>query len=178
MNVLSTAVLPALAEEMVFRGYFLGALRPHGDGIALVLSAFVFGLFHGNILQFPFAFLLGLVFGFVVVQTGSIWPAVLIHFGNNLMSVLLEYFGDRYPEVADGVFTMAVFTAIAVVGAAATAVLLLQKRGTRRDIFTPIGNGLSTLSVSARVRTMLLSPALLVALIGMAATLLLGMVMG
>ena len=177
LNILSTAVLPALVEEMIFRGYFLGALRPHGDGIAVVLSAFVFGLFHGNILQFPFAFLLGLVFGFVVVQTGSIWPAVLIHFGNNLMSVLLEYFVDCYPELPDGVLTMGVFTAVCVVGVAAMAVLLLQGRANpRRDVFAPIGNGLSPLPVGQRVRTMLLSPALLAALMGMTVTLLIGMV--
>ena len=174
LNVLSTAVVPALVVEMIFRGYFLGALRPHGDGIAVVVSAAVFGLFHGNVLQIPFAFLLGLVFGYVVVQTGSIWPAVLIHFGNNLMSVLLEYGAERYPEWGQNTLTMGVFTAICVLGVAATAVLLLQRR---QNVFKPIGNGMSALSVGARVRAIVLSPALLIALIWMTVTLFVGMVL-
>ena len=36
LNLVSTAVLPALVEEMVFRGYILGALRPQGDGLSLI----------------------------------------------------------------------------------------------------------------------------------------------
>ena len=63
LNILSTAILPALIEEMIFRGYILGALRAHGDGLAVVLSAVLFGLFHGNVLQIPFALILGLAMG-------------------------------------------------------------------------------------------------------------------
>ena len=48
LNLVSTAVLPALVEEMVFRGYILGALRPQGDGLAIVFSAVFFGLLHGK----------------------------------------------------------------------------------------------------------------------------------
>ena len=78
---------------MIFRGYKLGAFREHGDGLAVVLSAVLFGLFHGNVLQVPFAFILGLALGFLVVLTDSIWPAVLLHFVNNLLSVVLGYLG-------------------------------------------------------------------------------------
>ena len=63
LNIVIFAVLPAFLEEMVFRGYVLQALRPHGDGMAIVVSALLFGLMHGNVLQIPFAFLIGLVLG-------------------------------------------------------------------------------------------------------------------
>ena len=46
---------------------------------------------HGNLVQIPFAFLAGLIIGFVVVETGSFWSGVIIHFINNLMSVGLDY---------------------------------------------------------------------------------------
>lgn len=166
LNILSTAVLPALAEEMIFRGYIQGALRPWGDAPAVVLTAFIFGLFHGNILQFPFAFILGLVFGWLTVQSGSIWPAVLLHFGNNLMSVLLDYYGKLYPE-RDAFFGDATFIIVAAVGVIAMAALLVNDRGgsARRDVLRPMGNGLSPLPVRTRVVTVLTAPAMLISLI-------------
>ncbi len=177
LNILSTAVLPALSEELIFRGYLQGALRPYGDTVAVVFSALVFGLFHGNILQFPFAFLLGLVFGWLTVQTGSIWPAVLVHFGNNLMSVLLNYFGKRYPEWETAIGD-ATFIAVAAVGIVAMAALLVNDRGgsARRDVLRPLGNGVSLLSVCSRVGTILTAPALFVAMIVMVLKLLGSMV--
>lgn len=84
------AVLPAFAEEFAFRGVVLGLLRPFGQTFAVVGSAFVFGIMHGNIVQIPFAFAGGLVFGFVVVRTGSLWPAILMHFLNNMLSYIQE----------------------------------------------------------------------------------------
>ena len=84
------AVLPAFAEEFAFRGVVLGLLRPYGQTFAVVASAFVFGIMHGNIVQIPFAFAGGLVFGFVVVRTGSLWPGILMHFLNNLLSYIQE----------------------------------------------------------------------------------------
>ena len=85
------AVLPAFAEEFAFRGVVLGLLRPYGQTFAVVGSALVFGIMHGNIQQIPFAFAGGLVFGFVAVRTGSLWPTVLMHFLNNGLSVLQQY---------------------------------------------------------------------------------------
>ncbi|MBR2339082.1 MAG: CPBP family intramembrane metalloprotease, partial [Clostridia bacterium] len=178
LNVISTAVLPALVEEMIFRGYLMGTLRPHGDGIALVLSAFVFGLFHGNILQFPFAFMLGLVLGWLVIQTGSIWPAVALHFGNNLMSVLLSFFAKGYAEDTANSITGATFAALSAAGVVAIGALLIADRrgGTgRRDMLRPIGNGASLFTVRRRVWYTLTSPVLLISFIAMIAVLVLSL---
>lgn len=178
LNILTTAVLPALVEEMIFRGYLQGALRPYGEGIALVLAALIFGLFHGNVLQFPFAFLLGLMLGWVTVQTGSIWPAVLIHFGNNLMSVLLDYFGKVYPNYGEGTLTMVTFLLVSAVGVSAMGALLITDRGgtARQDVLRPVGNGVSLLSVRRRVFTMLTAPVMIIAMAVMILTLLVSMV--
>ena len=91
MSVLAVAVAPALLEEFVFRGAILGGLLKYGKAFAIFTSALLFGLMHGNLVQIPFAFLAGLIIGFVVVETGSFWSGVLIHFINNLMSVGLDY---------------------------------------------------------------------------------------
>lgn len=48
---------------MLFRGYFLRLLRPYGTWFAVIVTAILFALMHGNILQIPFAFLVGLACG-------------------------------------------------------------------------------------------------------------------
>lgn len=164
LNIVSTAILPALIEEMVFRGYILGALRPHGDGLAVVLSALLFGMFHGNVLQIPFAFILGLAMGYLVVQTGSIWPAVLLHFSNNLMSVLLSFFGKCYPD-NKGVINSLTLLSVAAIGSVVLTVIR------RPGYLKPVGNGVSLLSVRERAGKLLSSPAMVLALIAMLATL-------
>lgn len=95
LGILSVAVFPALLEELLFRGAIMGSLLKFGKPFAIFTSALMFGLVHGNLVQIPFAFLVGLALGFVVVETGSIWTGVLIHFLNNLISTLVQY-GEMY----------------------------------------------------------------------------------
>lgn len=92
--------LPALAEEFLVRGVLMGVLRPLGDGFAIVASAAVFGIMHGNLMQAPSAFAAGLLFGFVAVKTGSLWPGIIGHFINNLVSTAIQYTGQLYGETA------------------------------------------------------------------------------
>lgn len=88
---ISTAVLPAFVEEFACRGLVMGVLRKIGDRFAIVASAILFGLMHGNFEQIPFAFLVGLVLGFIAIKSGSLWPAVFVHFFNNLAAVVFSY---------------------------------------------------------------------------------------
>ena len=90
--LISLSIVPAITEEFLCRGVILGSLRKFGDNFAVFASALFFGLMHGNIEQFMFAFLLGLYLGFSVVKTNSILPAVLIHFFNNLITGLIVVF--------------------------------------------------------------------------------------
>lgn len=90
--LISTVIVPALVEEFACRGLVLGALRKYGDGFAVMVSAILFGAMHGNFEQIPFAFLVGLVLGFVTVQSGSIRIAILIHAFNNFISLFFDYF--------------------------------------------------------------------------------------
>lgn len=95
LYVLNIVVIPPIVEEMMFRGMILQGLRRFGDGFAVVASAALFGLFHGNFAQTVFAFLCGLVLGFVVIRTNSLLPSILIHALNNGTSVLIELV-ERY----------------------------------------------------------------------------------
>lgn len=90
MSVISTAVVPALTEEFALRGVAFGLLKKYGNGFALIISSIVFGVMHGNFDQMPFAFLVGLVLGYVRIKTGSVWVCCLIHGTNNLISVVMS----------------------------------------------------------------------------------------
>lgn len=92
LTFISTVITPALVEEFACRGLILGHLKKYGEGFAIIVSALLFGLMHGNFEQIPFAFLVGLVLGYITVKSGSIWPAVAVHAFNNFVSVAFEYF--------------------------------------------------------------------------------------
>lgn len=91
LTLISTAIVPALVEEFACRGIVLGSLRKYGEGFAIVASAILFGLMHGNFEQMPFAFLSGLILGFITVKTNTLWIAMAVHFFNNMCSVVFEY---------------------------------------------------------------------------------------
>ncbi|MFU0831925.1 MAG: CPBP family intramembrane metalloprotease [Oscillospiraceae bacterium] len=95
LYVLSIVVIPPIVEEMMFRGMILQGLRRFGNGFAIVASAVLFGLYHGNLAQTVFAFLCGLILGFVVIRTNSLLPSILIHALNNGISVAIQ-FVERY----------------------------------------------------------------------------------
>jgi len=73
-----------LFEEIIFRGFVLRTLEPYGKKFAILGSAFLFGIFHGNILQTPFAFAVGLILGYVTLEYSIVW-AMLLHLINNLI---------------------------------------------------------------------------------------------
>lgn len=86
------AVLPALCEELAFRGFILrGLLRGFSPWTAICLSSFLFSLYQMNVFQFVPHFLFGIVLALLVVRSGSVWPAVLFHLVHNtvLMGRLL-----------------------------------------------------------------------------------------
>ncbi len=86
-------VIAPLGEEIVHRGIILkGLLAHYTQNRAIVWSAILFGLIHLNPWQFPVIFILGLVFAYWVVQTGSLWPAILGHALHNLITVTFWHF--------------------------------------------------------------------------------------
>lgn len=94
--IISVSVVPAVTEELVYRGCIMGRLRKYGDGFALFTSALLFGIMHGNFTQAPFAFVVGLAVGWSVIYTNSIFPAMLIHGLNNLFSVIADILYENF----------------------------------------------------------------------------------
>lgn len=113
---LYSALLAPIGEEILFRGFALRALRPYGKRFAILGSAFLFGMFHGNLMQTPYAILVGLILGYVTVEY-SAWWAVALHMFNNL--VLADLFSRLLmllPEMAANVLDLGVLLAGTVAG--------------------------------------------------------------
>lgn len=158
MNVLVMAVLPAVFEEMVYRGYVLRTLRSFGDTTAVVASSLLFALMHGNILQIPFALLVGLACGVLAVRTGRVWPSMLLHFLNNFMSVLLQYANFYIPDTASSQRMIAVTFAVVGMVALASVIGLYATNQPliRREQAPP-----HPVPGKERARALLLSPAVI-----------------
>ena len=92
-----------LMEEFVFRGVILRSLEKYGAGFSILMSAIFFGLIHGNIIQTPYAILMGILLGFVTLRY-SIWMAVYIHIFNNGIAFATLYFQDQL-----GIFQLVFF---------------------------------------------------------------------
>ena len=90
MWVISTLVLPPLVEEAGFRGLGLTYLERAGVPFAAanIVQALAFGIFHMNLTQGIYTFVLGLALGYVTHRSGSIAPAMLMHLVYNLMGTL------------------------------------------------------------------------------------------
>lgn len=73
-----------VAEELLFRGLLLRSMEPYGKKFAIFASAMLFGLYHANLVQIPFAFAVGLVLGYVTVEYNIGW-AIALHLFNNLI---------------------------------------------------------------------------------------------
>lgn len=92
VNVLLVALLPAIFEEIIFRGIILQGLRKTlSDSMAIVLSALMFAIMHTSLQQFIYPFLLGLILAWVATRTGSTFASMIIHFTNNFLVVLIAF---------------------------------------------------------------------------------------
>ena len=89
-GIIAIAVMAPLVEELLFRGAIEGHFLQTGKrpSMAILLSALIFGLIHVNPAQVPFAFCLGLVFGWLYYRTGSIIPGMIGHFLNNSLATI------------------------------------------------------------------------------------------
>ena len=95
LYIISVAIIPPLVEEFAFRGIILHKLRKYGDTFAVLISAVLFGLMHGNIVQIPFAFIAGIALGFVTVKSNSLIPSMTAHFMINFTSVIYSIAYDN-----------------------------------------------------------------------------------
>lgn len=107
-QLLVIAVVGPLCEEIAFRGFILSGFRHLGRRwMAILLSSIFFGITHGILQQSIVATMLGLVIGFIAVQTRSLLPVVMYHMAHNALAVCSAWLGS--PEAGDNVLVRIVF---------------------------------------------------------------------
>jgi uncharacterized protein len=123
--VIAIGILPGICEELLFRGYIQTRLcRRWGSVAGIVITSLMFGVMHMDVVQGIFAFFMGLYLGYLTWQTGSIYPAILCHAGNNCLSTLASR-RDAEPLTEDaGLGTL-------LIGAAVVALCVVALHGPR-----------------------------------------------
>lgn len=107
VQFLALCVMPAIAEELLFRGAFQGLMRPCGSAAAIFAPALLFGLLHLDLAQGLTAFACGVFLGWLAERSGSILPGMLLHFVNNTLAFLTIYL--RYYAPAELSFGVELF---------------------------------------------------------------------
>lgn len=104
VQFLALCVMPAIAEELLFRGAFQGLMRPCGSAAAIFAPALLFGVLHLDLAQGLTAFACGVFLGWLAERSGSILPGMLLHLVNNALAFLTIYLRYYAPaEVSFGV---------------------------------------------------------------------------
>lgn len=154
------SIFPSFVEEFSFRGVLLSTFRRHGDLLALLCSALLFGLLHMNPVQIPFATILGLGFALIALRTGSLLPAMIVHFINNFRSAVFDYLigidKEYLVDRLEGI-TNVIFIALGILG----LVLLLKQDKT----FFKFDKGDSTLTLREKLISFFTAPVMILCLI-------------
>lgn len=134
LEFFATAVLVPAMEEFAFRGVLFSSLRKYGVGLAIIGSALVFSLVHLDFSNVLFAFIAGLVFGFLYEKTRCLWITIFIHALNNGIAVIGTYEDFLFGSLA-GTMDVVLMIAPIVIGLVALVLLLVLKRDVlfRRD---------------------------------------------
>ncbi|SMG21477.1 hypothetical protein SAMN05661096_01195 [Marivirga sericea] len=96
-------ILPAVGEELVFRGLLQTKLQTATKNahLAIWISAIIFGAFHMQFFGVVPRILLGALFGYIYLYSGNIWYPILAHFVNNGLAVVVMYVGPKYIDDFD-----------------------------------------------------------------------------
>ena len=116
--IFAMAVLPGICEELLFRGVVLSAYERGGTRTAIAVSSVLFAVLHGSVQGLPAQLLIGIILGFAVCNTGSIYTGMMIHTSYNAFILIITYatadMATESTEVVGSMMTpvLAVFWAV------------------------------------------------------------------
>ena len=88
LYIIAIAVMPAICEEIIFRGIICGIFRNYNKTAAIIFSSIAFSFVHSTVQQIPFSFMMGLFLAYLYVKFDSLIPCILLHFINNFISCI------------------------------------------------------------------------------------------
>ncbi|MFO7574569.1 MAG: CPBP family intramembrane glutamic endopeptidase [Bacteroidales bacterium] len=138
INLIIIALLPAAGEELFFRGMlqkiFAGLIR--SQHFAVLITAFIFSSLHFQFFGFLPRLILGVVYGYLFLWSGSVWLPAIAHFINNAIPVIFSYFYGWELVMETTTAVTSDMPAIPVVSIIIVVVLMLYCRKTLREDFT------------------------------------------
>lgn len=90
IELLVVVTIAPILEEFIFRKMLIDRIRVYGEGTAILVSGLMFGLFHGNLFQFFYAFGLGCLFAYIYLRTGRVRYTIILHAIINGFGVLMS----------------------------------------------------------------------------------------
>ncbi len=103
LGVFAVGIIPAVCEELLFRGCIMGSLKKYNVLMSVVISAIIFSMIHSSISSMIFAFFSGMILGFVRIYTGYFSAAVAVHFMNNALALTSGVAGNLIGENVENV---------------------------------------------------------------------------
>jgi membrane protease YdiL (CAAX protease family) len=137
-SVLSLAAVPAVCEELLFRGFVLSAWESRGTWFAIGVTGSLFALLHGNLYGIPAYLLVGAIAGFMAYALDSVYAAMVYHTVYNTACLVIPYLASNR-EAADvtidaaAIFSLAVQTAM-IASMMAMLLAILRTRAQREGI--------------------------------------------
>jgi len=125
----------------------------------------IFGLFHGNLVQIPFAFIVGIVLGWVVTSTNSMLPAILIHFSNNLFSVICSALQNNHKSLGISISTINIFVTLFIIVMGILSLYFSVKLSRTDRSFLSLSNYYGELSKQEIKHAVITSPFLIASVI-------------
>ncbi len=159
--VITLAVIPAVVEEFCIRGVVLQPLRRYGDKFAILMSALIFSILHGNMVQIPYTLVAGIYFGYLCVATGSLWPSMVLHFINNMFSVIQVIVESNFGETASAVAVFVMLGALIVSGIIGGVIFFNMKYK------AGLKDGVTTLKTGGKAGALFINPPMIIAIIFM-----------
>ncbi len=131
--ILVVCALPSFCEEVLMRGIIAKGFARRGIIFASLISGFVFMLFHMNPAQTIYQFVLGVVLAFYMLRGGSVWTAILMHFYNNVLAIIMDLLLSA--EIQEKIFVQNWYICVAAgaVVAAAGIVMFIKLIPNRFD---------------------------------------------
>ena len=159
-GLMITVLIAPVVEELIFRKLMLDRIRNYGEKTAIVFSAICFGLFHGNLTQFLYAFSVGLFLGYVYCKTGKVHYTMIMHALLNLFSSMIMLL---VPLLKAGPLGMVIVTVLALMIAVMFVMGFVQLISHLRKKDLRLDNTMMTAIPSGEVvKTVYLNPCIMV----------------
>lgn len=134
-GVLLMALVPAVCEELMYRGYMFTAFKDRMSlPKAIVIVSLLFGVSHMSMIKILPTALLGAALAYMICKSGSIVTSVLIHFLNNAFAVFTMYYGDKVAFLSDETMVIPTLVVMAVIAVVGIPVGVLLLRGDKKQV--------------------------------------------